>query len=113
MILAVTVDAADGQCTCNDFDDGRRRSQFEIIHRDRESDGRFEVSGREEFFVLCDAVGNRALESLMQFEEVGESSRLGRRRARRLARGGTNFGCLLYTSPSPRDLSTSRMPSSA
>ena len=24
-----------------------------------------------------------------------------------------NFGCLLYTSPSPRDLSTSRMPSSA
>ena len=24
-----------------------------------------------------------------------------------------NLGCLLYTSPSPRDLSTSRMPSSA
>ena len=24
-----------------------------------------------------------------------------------------NFSCLLYTSPSPRDLSTSRMPSSA
>ena len=30
-------------------------------------------------------------------------------------RGGAGFptGCLLYTSPSPRDLSTSRMPSSA
>ena len=26
---------------------------------------------------------------------------------------GANIGCLLYTSPSPRDLSTSRMPSSA
>ena len=26
---------------------------------------------------------------------------------------GTNKACLLYTSPSPRDLSTSRMPSSA
>ena len=26
---------------------------------------------------------------------------------------GDNSGCLLYTSPSPRDLSTSRMPSSA
>ena len=26
---------------------------------------------------------------------------------------GWNYGCLLYTSPSPRDLSTSRMPSSA
>ena len=27
--------------------------------------------------------------------------------------GATNKNCLLYTSPSPRDLSTSRMPSSA
>ena len=27
--------------------------------------------------------------------------------------GGKTIGCLLYTSPSPRDLSTSRMPSSA
>ena len=27
--------------------------------------------------------------------------------------GNTVNGCLLYTSPSPRDLSTSRMPSSA
>ena len=27
--------------------------------------------------------------------------------------GGTGYDCLLYTSPSPRDLSTSRMPSSA
>eukprot|EP00831_Metopus_contortus_P009267 TRINITY_DN13574_c0_g1_i3.p2 TRINITY_DN13574_c0_g1~~TRINITY_DN13574_c0_g1_i3.p2 ORF type:complete len:104 (-),score=28.73 TRINITY_DN13574_c0_g1_i3:116-427(-) len=26
---------------------------------------------------------------------------------------GISLGCLLYTSPSPRDLSTSRMPSSA
>ena len=26
---------------------------------------------------------------------------------------GHGYGCLLYTSPSPRDLSTSRMPSSA
>ena len=28
-------------------------------------------------------------------------------------RGGISYSCLLYTSPSPRDLSTSRMPSSA
>ena len=27
--------------------------------------------------------------------------------------GALHEGCLLYTSPSPRDLSTSRMPSSA
>ena len=30
-----------------------------------------------------------------------------------LAAGKTRYTCLLYTSPSPRDLSTSRMPSSA
>ena len=30
-----------------------------------------------------------------------------------LDEGDTAFRCLLYTSPSPRDLSTSRMPSSA
>ena len=29
------------------------------------------------------------------------------------SRGNMNWDCLLYTSPSPRDLSTSRMPSSA
>ena len=29
------------------------------------------------------------------------------------ARFKLHYGCLLYTSPSPRDLSTSRMPSSA
>ena len=29
------------------------------------------------------------------------------------ARVAEDMGCLLYTSPSPRDLSTSRMPSSA
>ena len=30
-----------------------------------------------------------------------------------IAQDSTYYGCLLYTSPSPRDLSTSRMPSSA
>ena len=29
------------------------------------------------------------------------------------AHGGHNYSCLLYTSPSPRDGATSRMPSSA
>ena len=31
----------------------------------------------------------------------------------RYVQKGQEFACLLYTSPSPRDLSTSRMPSSA
>ena len=34
-------------------------------------------------------------------------------RATKLNIGGIDYNCLLYTSPSPRDLSTSRMPSSA
>ena len=34
-------------------------------------------------------------------------------RAAAAADGGSVASCLLYTSPSPRDLSTSRMPSSA
>ena len=32
---------------------------------------------------------------------------------KRLTQAELSLGCLLYTSPSPRDLSTSRMPSSA
>ena len=34
-------------------------------------------------------------------------------RAKRIYLIGQDYSCLLYTSPSPRDLSTSRMPSSA
>ena len=33
--------------------------------------------------------------------------------APRITKDGVSVACLLYTSPSPRDLSTSRMPSSA
>ena len=33
--------------------------------------------------------------------------------AQKLDEMGAHYVCLLYTSPSPRDLSTSRMPSSA
>ena len=43
-------------------------------------------------------------------ELLGEE--LGEVKVRR-AKGSKNITCLLYTSPSPRDLSTSRMPSSA
>ena len=35
------------------------------------------------------------------------------KRGKRIQRKKKYFPCLLYTSPSPRDLSTSRMPSSA
>ena len=43
---------------------------------------------------------------------VGVTERTVRTRIKRLEDEGV-ISCLLYTSPSPRDLSTSRMPSSA
>ena len=45
------------------------------------------------------------------WDAAGEFPRSLYRRAADL--GLLGLGCLLYTSPSPRDLSTSRMPSSA
>ena len=59
-----------------------------------------------------------------QFQNLDDSVEIGTRnikvalrRLRKFARQSTDFeldmDCLLYTSPSPRDLSTSRMPSSA
>ena len=49
--------------------------------------------------------------------DPGEKGRNARRVSRLLdslrEKGNLSSGCLLYTSPSPRDLSTSRMPSSA
>ena len=46
---------------------------------------------------------------------LGVSRGTVQNRMRRLENQGviTGYTCLLYTSPSPRDLSTSRMPSSA
>ena len=48
---------------------------------------------------------------------VGDASnavgRLARIDRSQWQQGGRNLGCLLYTSPSPRDRSLSRMPSSA
>ena len=56
-------------------------------------------------------------EPLMQFskELLGEDTYnfLASSKAPELLSNGEHYGCLLYTSPSPRDLSTSRMPSSA
>ena len=62
------------------------------------------------------------LQSRMGFEDAASSKRMrdwrfSRIRASRSAKGRLrstcSWACLLYTSPSPRDLSTSRMPSSA
>ena len=58
--------------------------------------------------------------AILGMDELSEEDKLTVARARRIQRFLSQpffvaevFTCLLYTSPSPRDLSTSRMPSSA
>ena len=52
-------------------------------------------------------VAQEIVELIKKNEQKGKKTILG------LATGSTPIGCLLYTSPSPRDRSLSRMPSSA
>ena len=69
-----------------------------------------EILGKAEFLNPGGSIKDRAALSIVQAARASGA----------LKPGGTivegtagNTGCLLYTSPSPRDLSTSRMPSSA
>ena len=62
------------------------------------------------------ASGNVTIGGTLTYEDVTNVDSLGIITAQtgiRIGTGGTVGPCLLYTSPSPRDLSTSRMPSSA
>ena len=52
-------------------------------------------------------------EQLLEELNKCEDELTGQELHRQLIESGKSMGCLLYTSPSPRDLSTSRMPSSA
>ena len=69
--------------------------------------------------VLCVGAGHmgashaRAYEAIEGFEICGIVTRSEKSRRALNADLGASYFCLLYTSPSPRDLSTSRMPSSA
>ena len=64
-----------------------------------ETDGRFEMP------LLCVADGSGDVD-VEDVDAAAEAFSAGHTRV-------SIGGCLLYTSPSPRDLSTSRMPSSA
>ena len=57
----------------------------------------------------------KALDSLLEHiqEETVEPIEESIKGLRRNFKAGNYLACLLYTSPSPRDLSTTRMPSSA
>ena len=69
---------------------------------------------KEKVFAFCKKVG----QTIKRLSDVKQEVLI--RQLNPLLRGFANYyrgvvskGCLLYTSPSPRDLSTSRMPSSA
>ena len=57
-------------------------------------------------------LGEEGIDSL-KFKNISIDSRTCLKNDLFIAIKGKNYDCLLYTSPSPRDLSTSRMPSSA
>ena len=57
--------------------------------------------------------GHKAVNYKLARAQVGYGSRRMIETALRAANDTISKSCLLYTSPSPRDLSTSRMPSSA
>ena len=58
-------------------------------------------------------LGNKVKESGSDAIYVGHDSRLSCQRIFTDLCAGINSACLLYTSPSPRDMRRSRMPSSA
>ena len=68
---------------------------------------------KEEFYDLVERSIDVAFENdkfLFRCYDYMKSTKTTRKDCREFINSGT---CLLYTSPSPRDLSTSRMPSSA
>ena len=66
------------------------------------------VAGANVFVTIETPMGIRSIPIHNVITNIGEQQA-----AERFRTGGSYTACLLYTSPSPRDLSTSRMPSSA
>ena len=91
-----------------------------LVHRlDRDTSGVLLLArSAEALRQLCALFAERQINKLYQADVEGELHGRGciASPLARLSRQPPRYGshpCLLYTSPSPRDLSTSRMPSSA
>ena len=62
-------------------------------------------------YIMCKGMNRSFFNVILGGFGATEQSALGQNKEQRPVKSGN--ACLLYTSPSPRDLSTSRMPSSA
>ena len=83
-----------------------RKSQFAVMHL------KFHVAEISDFSKASSSVQFSSFlfsQNIIQHKNTYRNCKL----AREARRHQKAYDCLLYTSPSPRDLSTSRMPSSA
>ena len=95
---------------------GKKRREMPHVHQ-----GSYGPPGADNMPRTAGAKRPTAALACLQRERPQRRNRSARRCARRMrsslnlsfAQPGASPACLLYTSPSPRDLSTSRMPSSA
>ena len=75
---------------------------------------RYEVSGDPLAVVICHCINcQKQSGSTFSINMIGQSEQIALQGKLSTFADKNDTGCLLYTSPSPRDLSTSRMPSSA
>ena len=94
----------------------RRLSQINIFNREREEGGEGDQQGRLVSVKDPERVEQKRVEQETFDMEFKSELSLWNDRVKSYKEGSVtayNKICLLYTSPSPRDLSTSRMPSSA
>jgi len=90
---------------------GGARQQL-TFYADAVFNGRFHPNGGD-YIVFSKDIGGGEWYQLYRYDlKTGEVTLLTDGKSRNLM-GPWSSSCLLYTSPSPRDLSTSRMPSSA
>ena len=75
---------------------------------DKFSERHIGVSNEKDLKAMLDVIGTKSVDELIS-QVIPQSIRL----RKPLALPAEGMSCLLYTSPSPRDRSVSRMPSSA
>ena len=93
------------------FREGKSAGEWECQHCDTVVRG--DASNLKRHMGSCPSLPEQDRRALDESEVAKAAAGVGMYGSNPVYRGFKVTGCLLYTSPSPRDLSTSRMPSSA